>query len=87
MGWYVKKPICFNNFKALLSIVAESIVIFAPMDQDGCCNASEADTFLSVSIDVCRNGPPEAVIIRRFTDSGFSPIRHCHIAECSESMG
>ncbi len=59
--------------KALLSIVAESMVIFAPMFQLGCFNASATVAFSICSRVHWRNGPPEAVIIRRRTFARSSP--------------
>ena len=73
--------------KALLSIVAESMVIFAPMCQFGCLRASAAFARAICSGAHVRKGPPEAVMSRRRTLSGSSPARHCAMAECSESMG
>lgn len=34
-----------------------------------------------------RKGPPEAVMSKRDTSCGFSPIRHWKMALCSESTG
>lgn len=72
---------------ALLSIVAESIVIFAPMCQRGCLSACWAVAEAIASCPNVRNGPPEAVIISLLTVSLFSPTRHWYMAECSESTG
>ena len=47
---------------ALLSIVAESMVILAPIDQLGWARASRTVTLLSSSMLRVRKGPPEAVI-------------------------
>src|SRR5947207_10669904 len=45
----------------LLNSVAESIVIFRPMTQDGCLSARSRVMFGKSSFGVCRKGPPEAV--------------------------
>ena len=56
-----------NKFKPLFISVAESMVIFAPIDQFGCCKAS----FLVIPCSSVRvlpkNGPPEQVRMRRRT--------------------
>ena len=62
--------------KALLTMVAESMVIFAPMSQLGWRRASAAVALAMRSGSQVRNGPPEAVIIRRSTDAESSPRRH-----------
>ena len=73
--------------KALLTSVAESIVILGPIRQVGWASASAAVTVASSADGRPRNGPPEAVRIRRATSPSRSPTRHCQIAECSESIG
>mmetsp|Transcript_94 Transcript_94/g.253 ORF Transcript_94/g.253 Transcript_94/m.253 type:complete len:209 (+) Transcript_94:597-1223(+) len=71
----------------LFMSVAESVVIFGPMDQLGCLRASATVTFLSWSTSQSLKAPPEAVrMIRRMPSSG-SPWMHWKIAECSESAG
>ncbi len=45
----------------LLTSVAESTVIFLPMDQLGCFRASAKVTFSKSFRDFPRKGPPEAV--------------------------
>ena len=68
-------------------MVAESIVIFAPIFQVGCASASAAVTRASASAGVVRNGPPDAVRINRRT-SPRSPARSAWwSALCSESIG
>ncbi len=57
--------------KALFSIVAESIVIFAPILQFGCLRASAAVADAIRSAGHVRKGPPEAVMSRRSTVSVF----------------
>ena len=57
-------------------MVAESMVIFAPMDQLGWRRASVRVAEAIISCDHVRNGPPEAVIISFLIDSGLSPTRH-----------
>ncbi len=71
----------------LLASVAESIVIFAPIDQVGCFSACSGVTADSSAFVASRNGPPEAVRMRAATSSMDSPTRHCQMAECSESIG
>ena len=58
----------------LFTIVAESIVIFLPMLQFGCFNASASVTFLSSSLLIPLNGPPEAVRRILFSCDLFSPL-------------
>ena len=72
---------------ALLSIVAESMVILAPIDQLGWARASRTVTLLSSSMLRVRKGPPEAVISSFFTVDDSSPAIHWYMAECSESTG
>ena len=72
--------------KPLFIIEAESIVIFAPMDQLGWCNACALVTCASCSSENVRKGPPEAVRII-FSMGLTSPARHWKMAECSESTG
>ena len=67
--------------------VAESIVIFRPMDHVGCARASAGVTRSKLSRARVRNGPPEAVRTRRRTSSGRRPSRHWCSAQCSLSMG
>ena len=73
--------------KALLSIVAESMVILAPMVHRGWRRAWAAVARAVCSGVHVRNGPPEAVIISLATVEGSSPARHWYMAECSESTG
>ena len=73
--------------KPLFIMLAESMVIFAPIVQLGCFKACAAVAFLSWSIGVVLNGPPDAVS-NIFSIGLFpSPARHWNIAECSESTG
>ena len=72
---------------ALLTRVAESIVIFGPIRQVGCARASSGVTDASSLAARPRNGPPLAVRTRRATSSIRSPTRHCQMAECSLSIG
>jgi hypothetical protein len=65
-------------------------VIFAPIVQVGCFNACSLVTVSSFSFGrkvASLNGPPEQVNQIFFTSSRFQALRHCHIAECSESIG
>ncbi len=57
-------------------MVAESTEILAPMSQLGCAIASRGVTAAMASRERSRNGPPEAVRMRRSTVSvGFAPQR------------
>ena len=71
----------------LLTIVAESMVIFCPMDQFGCFNASSTWTFFICSLVLPLNGPPEAVRRILSISLEFSPFKHWKIALCSLSTG
>ena len=73
--------------RPLLNMVAESMVILRPITHEGCFNACSTVMPAKSSRGVCRNGPPEAVRIRRRTDSVGRPSRHWKIAECSLSTG
>ncbi len=57
----------------LLNMVAESMVIFFPIDQVGCFKAFATDTFFISSALLFRKGPPEAVRITRRTSFPFAP--------------
>src|SRR5580765_298661 len=72
--------------RPLLARVAESIVIFAPIDHVGWRRASSGVT-AARSLGPSRKGPPEAVRMSAATLVSDSPTRHCQIAECSESIG
>ncbi len=56
--------------------VAESIVIFRPMRQVGCCSASLARTPASSAAGRPRNGPPDAVSTIRSSSEPSRPCRH-----------
>ena len=71
----------------LFIIVAESMVIFAPILQLGCLSACSRVTCSSCSLVNVRNGPPDAVRISFSTLFCISPARHWKMAECSESTG
>src|SRR5882672_6045353 len=53
----------------LLNKVAESIVIFRPITQEGCFNARSTVMLANSSLGVARNGPPEAVSQSLRTDA------------------
>src|SRR6266542_2544703 len=72
---------------ALLTSVAESTVIFLPIVQVGCLSASATVARDTRSRPQVRNGPPEAVRIRRASSVGRRPATHCSTALCSESTG
>ena len=63
--WY--RCIASINSSPLFISVAESMVIFAPMDQFGCCKASFLVTPCSSVRVFPKNGPPEQVRMRRRT--------------------
>ena len=63
------------------------MVIFPPIFQVGCFNAFSAVIPTSSSLDLPRKGPPEAVMSILSRLEAFSPLRHCHIAQCSLSTG
>ena len=69
----------------LLKSVAESMVIFRPMTQEGCCKARSTAMAANSSLGVVRNGPPDAVNHKARTDDGAWPSRHWKMAECSLS--
>ena len=56
--------------------VAESIVIFRPIRQVGWLSAACTVTFARSSGAMCRNGPPEAVRMRRRTSDASRRCRH-----------
>ena len=68
-------------------MVAESMVIFAPMFQLGCCRARSLPADSMRSRDQVRNGPPDAVRWIRASAFPWAPNRHWKMAECSESTG
>src|SRR3954452_7611491 len=68
----------------LFASVAESIVIFGPIDHVGCASASSGVTSASSSRVRPRNGPPLAVST---TLSGSPSCAHWKSAECSLSTG
>ncbi len=61
--------------KPLFIIDAESMVIFAPIDQFGCFNAWALVTEANCSWENVRKGPPEAVRII-FSTGLTSPAKH-----------
>ena len=71
----------------LFASVAESTVIFRPIDQVGCASASSTVTCSSSARVRPRNGPPDAVRTSDSTVSGSRPSRHWKSAECSLSTG
>src|SRR5579864_817071 len=56
--------------------VAESTVIRPPIFQIGCCNACSGVSESKTLRGVLRNGPPEAVRMRRLTSLGWPERRH-----------
>ena len=73
--------------RPLFISVAESIVILPPIAQVGCASACSTVTSSSSARARPRNGPPEAVMVRRSTVPGRSPSISWCSAECSESTG
>ena len=73
--------------RPLFIMVAESIVIFAPMLQFGCASACSRVMPRISSIFLPKNGPPEAVSRILSIGLPFAACTHWKIAECSESTG
>ena len=73
--------------KPLFIMVAESMVIFAPISHVGCRRASAAVSPSICERDSVRNGPPEAVSSMRVISLSWSPTMLWNMAECSESTG
>jgi len=73
--------------RPLFISVAESIVIFGPIDQFGCASASSIVARAMRSADQVRNGPPEAVSTMRSRSCGRWPASTWKIALCSLSTG
>ena len=71
----------------LFIIVAESIVIFAPIFHCGCFRASFLVASAILALSQVRNGPPDAVRWMRVKLFSPAPRRHWNMAECSESTG
>ncbi len=71
----------------LFIIVAESMVIFGPIDQLGCLSACSRVAPRIASMGQSRNGPPEAVRMIRRTSSRSPAPNAWKIALCSESTG
>ena len=69
------------------SCVAESIVIFGPIDQLGWRSACSGVAALIASSVQVRNGPPDAVRIMRRTSSRRPEPSAWNIALCSQSTG
>ena len=65
--------------------VALSTVIFLPICHFGCASASLTVAFFISSTDLCKKGPPEAVIINLSTCE--ISFMHWWIAQCSLSTG
>src|SRR5204863_8365496 len=62
--------------KPLLKRVAESIVIFRPITQDGCFSARSTVMLENSAFGVVRKGPPEAVNQSLRIESEDLPSRH-----------
>src|SRR4030042_688243 len=73
--------------RALFIMVAESMVILAPMFQLGWRRAWAGVTWANRSASQDRKGPPEAVSHSFFTSSRRCPWRACMSALCSLSTG
>ena len=67
--------------------LAESMLIFIPIDQVGWAAASAAEAAAIRSRLQVRNGPPEAVIIMVRTSASGRPASAWLSASCSESIG
>ena len=86
-GFTPKSQRASMTSKPLFIIVAESIVILAPMSQFGWRKACSGVTSRSCSFVNVRNGPPEAVRSILSILLFPSPARHWKMAECSLSTG
>src|SRR5947209_8195690 len=82
-----KSQVASMTSSPLFIKLAESIVIFGPIDHVGCRSACSGVTPSSSPVDRLRRAPPEAVIVNRSMARYGSPCRHCQIALCSLSMG
>ncbi len=71
----------------LFIIVAESMVIFAPIVHCGCLRASFRVANAIFSLGQVLNGPPEAVRCIFTGLLSVAPSKHWNMAECSESTG
>ena len=82
-----KSHLASMTSKPLFIMVAESMVILAPISQLGCFSAWALVAPAIFSLSQVRKGPPEAV--RWIWRRGFpsAPSRHWKMAECSESTG
>ncbi len=88
LGYGRPKRKCASiSSRPLFASVAESIVIFGPIDQVGCASASSTVTDSSSARERFRKGPPEAVSTTESTVSAARPSRHWKTAECSLSTG
>jgi hypothetical protein len=76
-----------TSSSALFMRVADSIVIFGPIDQVGCLRASSGEAAAIASLDQVRNGPPEAVRMSRRTSAGRPAESAWKRALCSLSTG
>ena len=83
----IVQPACFDDLQRLVHEGRGVDVILEPMRHVGWARASRGGGRPSRSADQSRNGPPEAVRMRRVTSLRRSPARHCQMAECSESIG
>lgn len=83
-AWNIRLVSITSN--ALFMSVAQSIVIFGPIDHVGWCKASFGVTCASWSGDRSLNAPPDAVM-KYLLGFDVSPIRHCQSALGSESTG
>ena len=71
----------------LFIMVAESMLILAPMDHTGWRSAASGVARAISSVEARRNGPPDAVSTMRSTASRLPSAIAWKIALCSESTG
>ena len=86
-GLSLKSHIASINSRPLFISVAESMVIFLPIDQLGWLRACSTVTPSRSNFVLPKNGPPEAVRIIPLSLLPSFPCRHWKIAECSLSTG
>src|SRR6266567_2948702 len=82
-----KSQCASSTSRPLFIRVAESMVIFGPIRQVGWAKACSTVTERTSSSEERRNGPPDAVRMRRRISRVSSPRRHCQMALCSLSTG
>ena len=82
-----EKVVGLDQFQPLFIRLAESMLIFDPIDQTGCAAASAGVAAAIRSRGQVRNGPPEAVRVIATTSSDRPGPSAWSRALCSESTG